>query len=121
MAVIAMSHTSKEDISNIGLEIIAYAGDAQCDLIAAIEAARKGKFDTAHELHASAKQQLIDAHNQQTGLLSAEAGGKELDVTFIMVHAQDTLMTAMMLEKQTQFFIDEYERLHKLEEAMALH
>ena len=38
-----------------------------------------------------------------------------MDVTFIMIHAQDTLMTTMMLEKQAKFFIDEYKRLAALE------
>ena len=38
-----------------------------------------------------------------------------MDVTFIMVHAQDTLMTTMMMEKQTRFFIDEYRRIAALE------
>lgn len=63
----------------------------------------QGEFDRAEELHASAKEALIGAHDTQTKLLSQEAGGSEMDVTFIMVHAQDTLMTAMMMEKQTRF------------------
>ena len=68
---------------------------------------------------APAKQALIDAHNVQTRLLSQEAGGCEMDVTFIMVHAQDTLMTTMMLEKQTRFTIDAYERIASLEAKLA--
>jgi PTS system lactose-specific IIA component len=32
-----------------------------------------------------------------------------------MVHAQDTLMTTMMLEKQAKFMIDEYKRIAALE------
>ena len=83
---------SKEEISMIGFEIVAYAGDAQTDLIAACEKASKGDIDGARALHESAKQALIDAHDVQTRLLSQEAGGSEMDVTFIMVHAQDTLM-----------------------------
>ena len=110
---------TKEEISMIGFEIVAYAGDAQTDLLAALDRARGGLFDEARKLHASANQTLIDAHDVQTRLLSQEAGGKEMDVTFIMVHAQDTLMTTMILEKQVRFFIDEYERIAKLEAALA--
>lgn len=106
---------TKEEISMIGFEIVAFAGDAQTDLLEALDAARSGDFDRAEELHGSAKQALIDAHDVQTKLLSAEAGGSALDVTFIMVHAQDTLMTTMILEKQTRFFIDEYKRISALE------
>lgn len=110
---------TKQEISMIGFEIVAYAGDAQTDLIAALDAAREGDFDKAEELHKSASDALIDAHDTQTKLLSQEAGGSELDVTFIMVHAQDTLMTTMMMEKQTRFFIDEYKRIAALEAKLA--
>lgn len=106
---------TKQEISMIGFEIVAYAGDAQTDLLAALDKAREGDIDAARELHASANQALIDAHDVQTKLLSQEAGGGTMDVTFIMVHAQDTLMTTMILEKQVRFFIDEYERIARLE------
>lgn len=38
-----------------------------------------------------------------------------MDVTFIMVHGQDTLMTTMLLKDEVNFFIDEYERIAKVE------
>ncbi|MDO4849267.1 MAG: PTS lactose/cellobiose transporter subunit IIA [Coriobacteriia bacterium] len=106
---------TKEEISMIGFEIVAYAGDAMTDLLHALDAAREGDFDKAEELRKSAYDSMIEAHNIQTNILSKEAGGSEMDVTFIMVHAQDTLMTTMMLEKQTKFFIDEYKRIAALE------
>ena len=42
---------SKEEISMIGFEIVAYAGDAQTDLIAACEKASQGDIDGARALH----------------------------------------------------------------------
>lgn len=110
---------TKEEISMVGFQIIANAGDAQTDLFEALNAAKAGNFKQARTLHESAKQSLIDAHNTQTKMLSLEAGGAAMDVTFIMMHAQDTLMTVMMLEKQMAFFIDEYERIAQLEQSLA--
>lgn len=106
---------TKEEISMIGFEIVATAGDAMTDLLHALDAAREGDFAKAEELQKSAYDALIEAHNIQTGILSKEAGDSEMDVTFIMVHAQDTLMTTMMLEKQAKFMIDEYKRIAALE------
>ena len=106
---------TKEEISMIGFEIVAYAGDAMTDLLAALDRARGGDIEGARELHEQARHELIDAHDVQTGLLSQEAGGSEMDVTFIMVHAQDTLMTTMLLEKQVAYTIDAYERIAALE------
>ncbi len=109
---------TREEISNIGFEIVAYAGDAETDLTHALEAARTGDFEKARELSVSANQSLIEAHNVQTSLLSQEAGGAVMEPTFIMVHAQDTLMTTMMLQREIKFFIDEYERIQAVEKRL---
>ena len=104
---------TKEEISMVGFEIVAYAGDAQTDLLAALDAAREGDFEK------DASEALIGAHDTQTKLLSQEAGGGEMEMTFIMAHAQDTLMTTMILEKQTRFTIDAYKRIAELEAKLA--
>ena len=40
---------TKEEISMVGFEIVAYAGDAQTDLLAALDAAREGDFEKAEK------------------------------------------------------------------------
>jgi len=109
---------TKEDISMTGFAIVAYAGDAKTALIKALDNAREGKIAEAKKLVEEANQSIVDAHNEQTKLLADEAGGMDMDVTFIMVHGQDTLMTTMMLMDQCKFFIDEYERINKIEEKL---
>lgn len=109
---------TKEDISMTGFAIVAYAGDAKTALLKALDNAREGKIEEAKKLVEEAKQSINDAHNEQTKLLADEAGGMDMDVTFIMVHGQDTLMTTMMLMDQCKFFIDEYERINKIEEKL---
>ena len=42
-----------------------------------------------------------------------------MEMTFIMAHAQDTLMTTMILEKQARFTIDAYKRIAELEAKLA--
>lgn len=50
---------TKEEISMVGFEIVAYAGDAQTDLLAALDAAREGDFEKAEQLHKDASDALI--------------------------------------------------------------
>lgn len=57
---------TKEEISMVGFEIVAYAGDAQTDLLAALDAAREGDFEKAEQLHKDASDALIGAHDTQT-------------------------------------------------------
>ncbi|APU71521.1 PTS lactose/cellobiose transporter subunit IIA [Companilactobacillus crustorum] len=109
---------TKKDISMTGFAIVAYAGDAKTALLKALDNAREGKIEEAKKLVEEANQSIVDAHNEQTKLLADEAGGMDMDVTFIMVHGQDTLMTTMMLMDQCKFFIDEYERINKIEEKL---
>jgi PTS system lactose-specific IIA component len=109
---------TKEDISMTGFAIVAYAGDAKTALLKALDNAREGKIEEAKKLVEEANKSIVDAHNEQTKLLADEAGGMDMDVTFIMVHGQDTLMTTMMLMDQCKFFIDEYERINKIEQKL---
>ncbi|MFH5811340.1 PTS lactose/cellobiose transporter subunit IIA [Companilactobacillus sp. FL22-1] len=111
---------TKEEISMTGFSIVAYAGDAKTSLIEALQHAQKGEFDKANACVEEANQSIVDAHNEQTKLLSKEAGGEDMDVTFIMVHGQDTLMTTMMLLDEVKFFIDEYKRIDKIEKNLGM-
>lgn len=111
---------TKEEISMTGFAIVAYAGDAKTALMKALNHARVGEFDEARKCVAESESAINDAHNEQTHLLSQEAGGADLDVTFIMVHGQDTLMTTMMLKDTVTYFIDEYERIARVEAQLGL-
>ncbi|KRL12715.1 MAG: PTS lactose/cellobiose transporter subunit IIA [Schleiferilactobacillus perolens] len=106
---------SKEEISMTGFEIVAYAGDAKTAVLQALDAAQNGDFDKAEAKVKEAQNDINDAHNAQTKILSEEAGGADMDVTFIMVHGQDTLMTTMLLIDETKYFIDVFKRLKVLE------
>ena len=86
----------------------------------ALAFARDGYFEQARELVESANDSIVSAHREQTNLLAEEASGDNFEVSFIMIHGQDTLMTTMLLYDQVKFFIDEYERIRKIEEHIGL-
>ena len=88
---------TKEEASMIGFEIVAFSGDARSKLLMAVEKAKQGLFDESQKLIEQANECLVDAHKSQTELLQEEARGEGSEVGFIMVHAQDHLMTTMTL------------------------
>lgn len=106
---------TKEQISMTGFAIVAYAGDARTFLMQAMDKASAGDITGARALVKKAEGSINLAHNEQTKLLSKEAGGNDMDVTFIMVHGQGTLMTTMLLKDEMKTIIDLYERVNKLE------
>ena len=107
---------TREEISMVGFALVAYAGDARTAALRALNAAEACDFEGAEAKLDEAQKDINEAHNQQTQLLSQEAGGAEMDVTFIMVHGQDTLMTTMLLVDQSRYMIRMLKRIKQLED-----
>ena len=73
--------------------LIMNAGNAKGEAIAALAAAKENHFSEAESRMKAANDALVEAHNTQTSLLTAEASGNNSEVTLLMVHSQDHLMT----------------------------
>lgn len=99
---------TKEEVTMIGFEIVAYSGDARSKLLLALEKAKSRKFKHCQTLINEANECLNDAHRAQTQLLQMEARGEGFDIGFITVHAQDHLMTSILLKDIIQNLIDIY-------------
>ena len=101
---------TKEEASMIGFEIVAYSGDARSKLLLAVEKAKQKEFGECDKLIAEANECLNDAHKSQTELLQQEARGNHVEVGFITVHAQDHLMTTLLLKDIISTLIDVYKK-----------
>ncbi len=99
---------TKEEASMIGFEIVAYSGDARSKLLLAIEKAKQKNFDECQKLIDEANECLNDAHRAQTELLQMEARGENIEISFITVHAQDHLMTSILLKDIVNNIMDIY-------------
>lgn len=96
---------NKEEAQMMAFQLISFAGDAFSCFYKAVEAAREGKMEEADGLLAEGERQLAKAHNAQTELLTAEAQGKDVAYSIMLVHAQDHLMTTIMYERVAKEFI----------------
>lgn len=101
---------NKEEVNMVGFEIVAFAGEARSKLLEAIKEAEKGNFETSEQLVKEARESLTEAHNSQTKILASEAGGDEIEIGFIMVHAQDHLMTTLLLSDIVEHLINMYKK-----------
>ena len=93
----------------ISFGLIAASGEARSQAFEALKAAREGDFAHAHELLDESKKTFLEAHNQQTELLTREAQGNHVAVDVLLVHAQDHLMTSMLAQELIADFINLYE------------
>ena len=71
---------NREEITLLGFEIVAFAGDARSRLMEALAAAQKGDYAKAEELVEAANACIVEAHHAQTSLLQKEAAGEGFSI-----------------------------------------
>ncbi len=98
------------DLEQVALHIILHAGNARSSYFEALGLAREEKFSEARKRVTEAKKELIEAHRIQTNLLQQEAGGKRQEMSLLLIHAQDHLMTASLAQDLIQEMILMYEK-----------
>lgn len=102
---------TKDEVMDVSMSIVAYAGDAFSHYYEAVELARVGKFDESDAQMAAGDASMHEAHDAQFGMISDEADGRDVPVGIICVHGQDHLMTAIMYQRTAKQLIRLYRDL----------
>lgn len=77
----------------VAMSVIINAGDGRVCIDEAMDALAALDFETAESKLAEADEKILKAHQAQTEMIQREAGGEEIEISLLFVHAQDTLMT----------------------------
>lgn len=101
---------NREEVTLLGFEIVAYAGDARSKLLEALKAAEAGDFAKADALVEEAAGCIAEAHKAQTSMLAQEATGEEIPYSITMMHGQDHLMTTILLKDLMHHLIELYKK-----------
>ncbi|GGJ94100.1 PTS mannose transporter subunit IIA [Lentibacillus kapialis] len=99
------------DMEQVIMGIIMNSGDAKSDAMEAIQHAKKKEVDRANQLIESAENELKEAHSKQTEMIQDEARGEKTELSLLLVHAQDHLMTATTFKDLAKEFVDLYEQI----------
>lgn len=83
-------------LEDVAMNLIANSGQARSLAFQAAKAARNKEFEKANSLIMEAQQSANLAHEQQTELLVSESRGEVMEVTTLLMHAQDHLMTSLL-------------------------
>ena len=103
--------TDSEKIFEISFSIIGFAGEAKSLAFEAIAKAKAGQIEEAKEIMTESRKVINEAHRVQTELIQNEASGKKNDVSVILIHSQDHLMTAMNFQYVADEIIELYQVL----------
>ena len=87
------------EMETMAMTLIAHSGDARTLAFQALQAAKKHNFEEADRLIGESKKASVLAHNAQTELLVAEANGEKLEISVLLIHSQDHLMTSMLAQE----------------------
>ncbi|MGM9676451.1 MAG: PTS lactose/cellobiose transporter subunit IIA [Butyricicoccus sp.] len=99
------------DMESICFQIITSVGSAKSCFIEAIGLAKKGEFEGARRQIADGDQFFLEGHHAHADLIAQEADGNPVQMSLILTHAEDQLMSAETARIYALEFIELYEKL----------
>lgn len=95
------------------MDLIVHSGEARSYAMEAIQLAKTGNIKGAKDLIEKSAVQLGEAHKSQTALIQGEAGGNKIEISLLLIHAQDHLMTTMTLKDLANEIVDLYKKIEE--------
>jgi PTS system cellobiose-specific IIA component len=108
-----MSEKLSQEMIMIATEVIIHAGNARYSIGEAINALENDQYDHMEAHIQEAENEVTEAHRIQTETLQSEARGEDVYVSFLWVHAQDSLMAAMIELRNFQMMLRMIKKLEK--------
>ena len=105
--------TLELDMDVIGFTIISNVGTAKSLVMEALYAAKDGDYALAEEKLEESKQYFIEGHKVHSSLIQKEASGEKLQVSLILMHAEDQLMSAETISELVKEMIEMYKKINK--------
>ena len=101
-----------DEQEQVVINLIVNSGSARSSAIEAIQYAKSGDIEKAEASLQTAKETINEAHHSQTELIQGEIRGEQAPLNLLMVHAQDHLMTGLVVIDLAQEFIDLYRKIN---------
>lgn len=104
---------NKEEMLDVAMNIIAFSGEARSNFMLALDLLKENNFEEANECINKGKEKLVKAHTYQTKLIQKECSGENLNTSILIIHAQDHLMSTIVIKDLLKTFIDLYKKIEK--------
>lgn len=99
-----------EEMEMACFELISAVGSARSSYIEAIHAAKVGNYKRADELIVEGDSRFMEGHKVHMKLIQNEASGKKNEMSLLLVHSEDQLMSAEGFKILALEFIDIYKK-----------
>ncbi len=102
-----------DGMETIYFSMIAAVGSARSYYIEAVQKAKNGSYAEAEMLMKAGYDSFVEGHRAHSELIAKEANGEAFQVTLLMLHAEDQMMSAESFGILAQEFIDVYKKISK--------
>ncbi len=96
----------------VATKVIIHSGNARVKVNEAADYIEKFYFDAAEKKLEEAEAEITAAHGIQTDIIQAESRGEKLELSLLIVHAQDTLMTVISEKNMMARMLKLFKRFH---------
>ncbi|KLU60332.1 lichenan-specific phosphotransferase enzyme IIA component [Peptococcaceae bacterium CEB3] len=110
----AQPEKSQPDLEQIVFNLVLHGGNARAKAYEALDAAEAGDFTQAEKSLEEADEEFYEGHKYQNLLVQGQLE-KDTTPSFLVIHAQDQLMTALAEKTLIKREISLYKRVHELE------
>ncbi|MGT2715513.1 PTS lactose/cellobiose transporter subunit IIA [Streptococcus respiraculi] len=104
-----------QDLEMICFKMISNLGAARSLFMEALQAAKAYEFDKARQLIEEGESYRLKGHDVHFELLSKESSGEGENVTLLLLHAEDQLMSSEIIKLLAEETIGVYETFHQFE------
>lgn len=98
----------------ICFKIISFSGSARSNFVEAMKAAKSGDFQEARRLITEGDEIYHEGHKVHSDLLQQVASGNYNDVTLLLAHAEDQLMSAEVIRIMAEEILSLHKELNDL-------
>ncbi|TGY66156.1 PTS lactose/cellobiose transporter subunit IIA [Dubosiella muris] len=104
-----------ENMELVCFQIISNVGMAKSAYVEAIQLAEKGEHEKAQAKMKEGKEFFVKGHEAHASLIQKEAAGEKTNVSLLLMHAEDQLMSAETIELMANTTMRSLRRIEELE------
>ncbi|MFJ7470210.1 PTS lactose/cellobiose transporter subunit IIA [Peribacillus frigoritolerans] len=83
-----------EGMEAVAFKMISHVGTAKSLIMEALYEAREGRYEAAEEKLKKSRIHMVEGYHAHSGLIQQEASGQKVELSLLLMHAEDQMMSA---------------------------
>jgi len=101
------------DVNMVSFKIISNVGMAKSLVMEALYAAKEGDFVLAEDKLKESTTYFGEGHKAHAAIIQKEASGEKVEISLILMHAEDQLLNTETMSELVKEMIEMYKRVDK--------